>query len=99
MNELNSEKIDQLLKGISPDAQRIDLKNLTADEALALLDAEFTTSANNSAFIIDIPAAVAGKGQTVFQPVGRYLLSKKKSGELTSCIPLTSGIGFYVELG
>tara|TARA_Y100001935_G_C17158864_1_gene434241 strand:+ start:425 stop:721 length:297 start_codon:yes stop_codon:yes gene_type:complete len=36
--------------------------------------------------------------ETLFQPLGRYLLNAKKNGRIRSCVPSPEGDGFFVVI-
>jgi hypothetical protein len=77
----------------------IDLADLDADSALAELEKAFSERAESMhSMVIRFPPASEGSGETLFQPVGRWLLAQRKAGRISKLENLLSlGTGFYVE--
>ena len=77
----------------------LDLGDLTAAEALDLLAREIgVRRRHQKSLIIRFRPATPDSGETLFQPVGRYLLGEKRAGRLSRVAQLLElGTGFYVE--
>lgn len=77
----------------------LDLEGLDADAALAELDKAFTERKDSvQSMIIKFPPATPDSGETLFQPVGRWLLEQRKAGRISKLEnTLALGAGFYVE--
>lgn len=77
----------------------IDLEGLDAESALAELEKAFgEREAAVQSMIIKFPPATPESGETLFQPVGRWLLDQRKAGRISKLENLlTLGAGFYVE--
>lgn len=81
----------------------LDLRGLKREAALAklqaLVDAHVAPAPHLYAVLID--PAVPGAGETLFQPVGRYLLDAKRAGKIFAVTPLADppGGGFAIDLG
>lgn len=76
----------------------IDLANTPEADALERIMQALQTHASGESlcFRFDGPR---GDGQpTLFQPVGRYLLTARREGALTRCLPLAEGNGYVVTL-
>jgi len=103
MPHLDPEQALHLL-GKTPDAEaELDLRGLARDAALAklrlLVDERAAPGPKRYAVRIDPP--VPGKGETLFLPVGRYLLDAKRAGRIFAFAPLSEppGGGYFVDLG
>ncbi len=92
------------LLGDSPEPEaELDLRGLARDAALAklvrLLDDRVAPGPRRYAVRIDPP--VAGGGETLFLPVGRFLLEARRTGRITRFAPLAepAGGGYSVDIG
>jgi hypothetical protein len=81
----------------------LDLRGTPREEALAklktLVETRVVPGPHLYAVLID--PATPGGGETLFQPVGRYLLDAKRAGKIAAMTPLADppGGGFAVDLG
>ncbi|WJW76024.1 hypothetical protein QVG61_02730 [Thiohalobacter sp. IOR34] len=77
----------------------LDLGKLPAAEALATLEAALEERrAAGGSMIVRFQPAAPGSGETLFQPVGRWLLAQKRAGRLRRVSNLLElGAGFYIE--
>ena len=94
--------IDEAMKyaGEKIDADAgIDLQGLDAEGALAELDKAFTERGTDiQSMIIKFPPATPNSGETLFQPVGRWLLEQRKAGRISKLEnTMALGASFYVE--
>lgn len=80
--------------------REIDLSDQTPQQAIATLEQLLTEQRGQSAaIIIRFPPASESSGETLFQPVGRWLLEQRKNGRIRSLQNLLAlGAGFYIEL-
>ena len=78
----------------------IDLSGMDEAEAIATLDELFADPPTEyRSLIFRFEPASPGSGETLFLPVGRYLLEKKRGGEIRRLENLLEiGAGFYIEL-
>ncbi len=94
--------LDQIIQltgdRVSADSE-LDLGNLSAAEALPLLaEALEARRPAGGSMIVRFHPATPGGGETLFLPVGRYLLEEKRAGRLSRVANLLElGAGFYVE--
>jgi DNA-nicking Smr family endonuclease len=81
----------------------LDLRGLKREEALAKLQALIATHAAPAPhrYAVLIDPAIPGGAETLFQPVGRYLLDAKRAGKIFAVTPLADppGGGFAIDLG
>jgi hypothetical protein len=103
MPHLDPEQAKHLL-GKTPETEaELDLRGLARTPALAklrrLVDARVAPGPVLYAVRIDPP--VPGKGETLFLPVGRFLLEAKRANRIAAFAPLSDppGGGFFVDLG
>ncbi len=88
--------------GVADAEDVLDLRGATLDEAKDriqdILERSRFASAKAIAIRLDPPAQ--GGGETLFQPVGRWLLEARKRGwiEHLRTLPAPDGLGFHVEL-
>ncbi|HSH30294.1 MAG TPA: hypothetical protein VK971_10335 [Thiohalobacter sp.] len=77
----------------------LDLSDMEAEEAIRTLDEVFAEPSEYfRSLIVRFTPAGPQTGETLFQPVGRYLLEKKKAGEISRLENLLElGAGFYIE--
>jgi hypothetical protein len=81
-----------------PPADRIlDLGRLGKRTALQQLSRLVSRAEPGAYHVVFQPAAADGR-ETLFLPVGRWLLQQRQAGRLTRCLPLPQGNGFYIEV-
>jgi hypothetical protein len=100
---LDPEQARHLL-GELPEAEAtLDLRGLARGEALdrlkRLIEERVAPAPRSYAVRIDPP--VPGGGETLFQPVGRYLLDARRLRQIERFAPLAEppGGGYFVDLG
>jgi len=100
---LDPEQARHLL-GELPEAEAVlDLRGLARGAALdrlkRLVEERVAPAPRSYAVRIDPPAP--GGGETLFQPVGRYLLDARRQGRIVRFAPLAEppGGGYFVDLG
>lgn len=100
---LDPEQARHLL-GELPEADAVlDLRGLARGEALdklrRLIEERVAPAPRSYSVRIDPP--VPGGGETLFQPVGRYLLDARRQGRVERFAPLAEppGGGYFVDLG
>ncbi|MFM7347699.1 MAG: hypothetical protein ACKO1J_20295 [Tagaea sp.] len=81
----------------------LELRNLGREAALAKLRTlvEVRAGPGPRRWTVLIQPARPGGGETLFQPVGRYLLAAKRARKIFAVAPLADppGGGFLVDLG
>jgi hypothetical protein len=92
------------LLGQTPEAQaELDLRGLELAQALEKLRRLLVepVAPGPTRFAVRIDPPVPGAGETLFLPVGRYLLEAKRAGRIFAFSPLAdpAGGGFFVDLG
>lgn len=103
MPHLDPEQARHLLHDGDAAEAEFDLRGLTLAEALArlkrLVDEPVRPGPVRFAVRIDPP--VPGGGETLFHPVGRFLLEARRRERVASFAPLADppGGGFFVVLG
>jgi hypothetical protein len=81
-----------------PPADRVlDLGHLGRRTALQQLG-RLISHAEPGGYHVVFDRAGADGRETLFLPVGRWLLQQRKAGRLARCLPLPEGNGFYVEV-
>lgn len=103
MPHLDPEQARHLLHdGAAADAE-LDLRGLAPAEALARLKrlVEEPVRPGPARYAVRIDPPVPGGGETLFHPVGRFLLDARRRERVASFAPLADppGGGFFVELG
>lgn len=87
----------QHLALLSADAEvTLDLRGLDHDTALNHVTALIETPEAGS-YLIRFDGARNDGVETLFQPLGRQLLAARKAGQLTRCLPIPDGDGYYIE--
>jgi hypothetical protein len=94
----------KMLEGAEFETEAVlDLRGLGREGALAKLRTlvEIRVGPGPRRWAVRIESAKAGGGETLFQPVGRYLLNAKRAGKIFAVAPLADppGGGFAVDLG
>ncbi|MBI1244299.1 MAG: hypothetical protein GC202_04770 [Alphaproteobacteria bacterium] len=91
------------LLGRAPEAEaELDVRGLPLQSALErigeLVDKPVLPGPRSYAILIDPP--VPGGGETLFKPIGRYLLDALRSGRIGRFVPLSdpAGGGFFVDV-
>ncbi|MBL8832287.1 MAG: hypothetical protein JNL71_07840 [Rhodospirillales bacterium] len=103
MPHLDPDQARHLLRGGGVAEAELDLRGLPQAEALArlkrLVDQPVRPGPVRYAVRIDPP--VPGGGETLFHPVGRFLLDARRRERVVQFAPLADppGGGFFVELG
>ncbi len=95
--------IRELMQIAGPEREadlEIDLAGLSPEAARARIDETLRRAAPDACRVIfRFPPATEGSGETLFQPVGRHLLSLRRAGRIRRLEQLQDlGAGFYVEL-
>ncbi len=81
-----------------PEADRVlDLGDLGKRTALQQLSRLVARAEPGAFHVVFQPASADGR-ETLFLPVGRWLLQQRQAGRLTRCLPLPQGNGFYFEV-
>jgi len=77
----------------------LDLSGQDADTALETLARVLPEAARrHRSMIVRFPPAGPDSGETLFLPVGRFLMERKRAGELSHLSNLLElGAGFYIE--
>lgn len=103
MPHLDPEQALHLL-GKAPSVEaELDLRGFAREAALEklrrLVDQRVIPGPQLYAVRIDSP--IPGRGETLFLPVGRYLLEAKRAGRIFAFSPLSEppGSGYFVDLG
>ena len=105
MNEpfLGPEQVRRLMEGLPEPEAELDLRGLPRAEALdrlrKLVEERVRPGPRNYSVRIDSPTP--GGGETLFQPVGRFLLEARRLKRVERFAPLADppGGGYFVELG
>jgi hypothetical protein len=103
MPHLDPEQAMHLLAA-DPDIEaELDLRGLDAAAALAKLARLVDDPAGPGPlrYAVRIDPPVPGGGETLFRPVGRFLLDARKRGRIAAMAPLADppGGGYFVDLG
>lgn len=81
----------------------LDLRGLSREAALTKLSAliDVRVAPGPRRWAVRIDPAKPGAGETLFQPVGRYLLQAKRERKIFAVVPLADppGGGFAIDLG
>lgn len=93
-----------MLEGAAFETEAVlDLRGMTRDAALAKLRVliDIRVGPGPRLWAVRIEPARAGGGETLFQPVGRYLLQAKRARKIFAVAPLADppGGGFAIDLG
>ena len=81
----------------SADAQ-LDLRGLSATDALGRVEALLDSTAHRTTVMIRFDAAADDGRETLFLPLGRRLLEARRNGRLTRCLPVSDGAAYFIEM-
>jgi len=86
---------------IPPDAidEHIELGELDAAAAVAQVEKLIVEAPPGRCFQLNFPAAEGDGRETLFLPLGRYLLQARRAARLASCLPTADGRGFVIRIG
>ncbi len=78
----------------------LDLRGLAAGQALARIETLLSDVGADRVrtYLLRFDPADGKRGETLFLPVGRRLLEARRAGQLTRCLPLQAGDGYFIEL-
>jgi hypothetical protein len=83
------------------EAEELDLRGLSLDEALRRVDTAIAPVGPDrpARLRISIDPAIPGGGETLFQPLARHLLAARRARRILHFLPIRSdgGAGFLVE--
>lgn len=103
MPHLDPEQARKLLHDGNAAEAEIDLRGLDRAEALDRLSRLVgeRVAPGPTRFSVRIDPPVPGRGETMFQPVGRFLLDALRRERIARFAPLAEppGGGFFVDLG
>lgn len=96
MPYFDENQLDKLHNQASTPSASIDLANHSKKDALKELAQLIANQGPEESYNIYFSAAKGDGKTTLFQPLGKYLLSEKKAGNLKTFLPLSDGCGFYI---
>jgi hypothetical protein len=76
----------------------IELGSLPASDALRQVDALIDQAPAGYRYCLRFDPPLGDGAETLFQPLGRYLLEQRRAGRLARCLPMQDGAGFFVEI-
>lgn len=76
----------------------IDFSDTKKDQALQELAEQIEQAPHGQTLCVTFEAAKGDGTETLFQPLGRYLLELRRNGKLSSYLPLKNGSGFIFTL-
>ena len=80
----------------------IDLRAMSFEDAITIIDRTLTGRSDKtvSTVLFRIDPATAASGETLFQPLGRAFVARKKNGAIERCLPVVNDnfAGFHVTL-
>jgi len=84
---------------IEPNAidQVVELGSLDIQAALAYAEKLLTEAPPGRCLQLNFTPA-DGNRETLFLPLGRYLLEARREGRLSRCLPVTDGSGFVIQI-
>jgi len=74
----------------------LDLCGRNTDDAIAILEDLLNKQGPSGSYFIRFDAADGGGQETLFLPIGRYLLQARKSGRIRRCLPMQDGAGYFI---
>ena len=85
---------------ITPDTidETIDLGQADVGQALAQVEKLLANAPPGRCYQLTFAAARGDGSETLFQPLGRYLLEARRTGRLSRCLPLGDGSGFVITV-
>jgi len=85
---------------IDPDAidETIELGGLDTAAALAHLEKLIAEAPPGRCFRLHFPPPEGDGRETLFLPLGRYLLQARRAARLSSCLPTADGCGFVIRI-
>lgn len=78
--------------------QTVELHNLPVADALQRVAELIRQAPDGYRYCLRFAPPTGDGAQTLFQPLGRYLLEQRRAGRLASCLPMPDGAGFFVEI-
>ena len=88
--------LDKLtLQAEDADAE-LDLRGVDRDEAMARIARLIESGGQQQSWLIRFDAAGEDGEETLFLPLGRYLLEARRAGRLARCLPTSDGCGYFI---
>ncbi len=83
-----------------PDAadEVIDLTGLAHADALSQVDELLNAAPAGRSYLLRFSPARGDGRETLFQPLGRKLLSARRTGRLASCLPASDAAGYLIVM-
>ena len=85
---------------ITPDAidQTVDLGDMLVDDALARAEQLIVDGLPGHVYALQFAPPKGDGTETLFQPLGRFLLQARREGRLSRCLPTSEGNGYIIRL-
>lgn len=74
----------------------LDLSGLDHDRAMDIVEALLQDPDAAASYHIRFDPPAGDGRETLFQPLGKRLLQARRDGQLSSCLPLPTGDGYYI---
>lgn len=74
----------------------LDLCGTPQAEALAQVEALLLDPGVPASYLILFDQAGQDGGETLFLPLGRRLLEARRKGQLSRCLPIADGTGYFI---
>ncbi len=74
----------------------LDGSNETA--ALARVERLIAKAPPGQCLLLRFPPAAGDGRETLFQPLGRFLLKARRAGRIARCLPVADGAGYVITL-
>lgn len=75
----------------------LDLRGLTLADALTRIEQALAECQPSTRLLIRFEPAGGDGRETLFLPIGRYLLAARRDRRLKRCLPTADGAGYFVE--
>jgi len=85
---------------ITPDVvdQTFDLGDMSVEEALAQVEQLIADGSAGRVYGLRFDPPKGDGTETLFQPLGRFLLQARRQGRLSRCLPAAEGNGYVIRL-
>lgn len=90
--------LENLALGPGQVDETIDLGNADAELALARVAQLIESAPAGHCYALRFAPPRGDGSQTLFQPLGRYLLEARRNGRLARCLPASDGAGYVIAI-
>lgn len=78
--------------------ETVELGRLSAERALPRVQRLIDEAPAGYRYCLRFAPPAGDGSETLFQPLGRFLLEQRRKGRLARCLPMSDGAGYFVQL-